>query len=282
MTHDDASKRAAALVQQAIDVLQRAENAPDSPVNTFLPAKERRKFRRAAARLRLGKAEPRYKNLHIAEQLAEIYERTVQRDEILEQAFGDFKRITLDLGRALEECGPEVATTLDTLIAEAKRSAEEHGPGSEAAQRYRLLQLLGWFGQEAHSHIRRQRAPALRYVPLARDRSVEERNQACAAELLPSPPSAGEAVIAIPADGVDSERGRMFLRIGTGEASWIGSFERGRADVSTVCMLPDGKHLFVSADGAGYVIDAKSRTLVEKVGTEVVGVMRCSWSITTT
>jgi hypothetical protein len=111
--HDDASKRAAALVQQAIDVLQHAENAPDSPVNTFLPAKERRKFRRAAARLRLGKAEPRYKNLHTAEQLADIYERTVQRDEILEQALGDFKRITLDLGRTLEECGPEVAKTLD-------------------------------------------------------------------------------------------------------------------------------------------------------------------------
>ena len=39
-------------------------------------------------------------------------------------------------------------------------------------------------------------------------------------------------------------------------------------------MLPDGKHLFVSAAGAGYVIDAKSRTLVETTGTEVVGTMR--------
>ena len=39
-------------------------------------------------------------------------------------------------------------------------------------------------------------------------------------------------------------------------------------------MLPDGKHLFVSAEGAGYVIDAKSRRLVETTVTQVVGAMR--------
>jgi hypothetical protein len=39
-------------------------------------------------------------------------------------------------------------------------------------------------------------------------------------------------------------------------------------------MMPDGKHLFVSAEGAGYVIDLKSRTLVEQIGTDVAGVMR--------
>lgn len=47
-----------------------------------------------------------------------------------------------------------------------------------------------------------------------------------------------------------------------------------RATVSTIGMMPDGKHLFVSADGAGYIIEASSRTLVEATGTEVVGVMR--------
>ena len=66
----------------------------------------------------------------------------------------------------------------------------------------------------------------------------------------------------------------MFLRIGAGEASWIGSFERGHMSVSTIFMMPDGKHLFVSAEGAGYVIDAQSRTLVEVIGTEIAGVMR--------
>ena len=37
--------------------------------------------------------------------------------------------------------------------------------------------------------------------------------------------------------------------------------------------MPDEKHLLVSAKGAGYVIDLKSRMLVETIGTEVAGVM---------
>ena len=272
MKNDNASERAAALVHQAVDVLQRADEAPHSPVNTFLPAKLRRAFRRTAARLRQGKAEPRYRNLHTAEELADIYERTVRRDEILEQALRDFQQITRDLGRVLEENDPEVGKTLDALIMNAKRSAEEHGPGTEAAQRYRQLQLLAWFGRQAHSRKRRRRLPPR--APLAPDPSLEARSQGTAAELLASPPSPGEAVIAIPPDGRDSGRGRIVLRIGTGEASWIGSFERGHMNVSTIFMMPDSKHLFVSADGAGYIIDMKSRTLVEEIGTEVAGVMR--------
>jgi hypothetical protein len=62
-----------------------------------------------------------------------------------------------------------------------------------------------------------------------------------------------------------------LLRIGIREASWIGSFERGHTKVNIVSMLPDGKHLFVCVGGAGYVIDSKSRTLVERIGTEVIG-----------
>lgn len=274
MNDDNASERAVALVHQALDLLQRAEDAPASPVNTFLTAKRRRALRRAAARLRLGKAEPRYKNLHTAEELAAIYERTVQRDEILEQAAVDFKRITRDLGRLLEEDNPELRKTMETLAIDARRSAEEHGPGSDAARRYRQLQLLAWLGHRQHSKSRRQRAPAPPRVALAPDPSVEARLQEIAAELLTSPPSSDEAVIAIPPQGQDSGRGRIFLRIGIGQASWIGSFERGDTNVSTIFMLPDGKHLFVSAAGAGYVIDAKSRTLVETTGTEVVGTMR--------
>src|SRR5437899_8109689 len=42
--------------------------------------------------------------------------------------------------------------------------------------------------------------------------------------------------------------------------------------VTTINMMPDGKHLFVSAEGAGYIIDLKSRTLVEEIGTDVAGV----------
>ena len=88
MKNENASERAVALVQEAIDVLRRAEHAPDSPVNTFLTAEMRRQLRRDAKRLREQKAQPRYRNLHSAEELADIYERAVQRDEIHEKANG--------------------------------------------------------------------------------------------------------------------------------------------------------------------------------------------------
>src|SRR5438874_13372121 len=125
--NNNASERAAALLHEAIDVLQRANKAPQSPVNTLLSAKQRREMRRGIARLRQGKTQPRYKNLHSAEELADIYERTVQRDEILERGRRDIKRITRELDSVLEENAPEVKTTFEKLILEAKRSAEEHG-----------------------------------------------------------------------------------------------------------------------------------------------------------
>src|SRR3954452_22385464 len=106
MKNDNASERATALVHEALDVLQRADHAPDSPVNAFLTAKLRRGFRRTAKRLRRRKAQPRYGNLHTSEELADVYERTVQRDEILEQGLRDLQRITEDLGRVLEETNP--------------------------------------------------------------------------------------------------------------------------------------------------------------------------------
>jgi hypothetical protein len=104
-------------------------------------------------------------NLHSPEELAGVYERTVRRDEILEQAMAEFRQITLELGRVLEENDPAVRTTIDALVREAKRSAEEDGPGSEAAERYRQLLFLGWFGRQSHSRLRRQRGrPAPRAV----------------------------------------------------------------------------------------------------------------------
>lgn len=78
MKNNNASQRATALVQEAVDVLQRAGNAPDSPVNAVLPAKQRRELRRLAVRLRQRKAQPRYTNLHTSDELADICERTVQ------------------------------------------------------------------------------------------------------------------------------------------------------------------------------------------------------------
>lgn len=272
MKNNTASERAAELVREAVDVLLRTENAPDSPVNIFfVTAKMRRELRRNARRLRQQKAEPRYKNLHSAEQLAVIYERTAQRDEIIEQGARDFKRITRDLGRVLEENAPEVRRVFATLVMEARRLAEEQGPGSQAALRYRCFESLAWFGQLAHDHRRNPRAPFPLKIPLARDPSIQARYELTAAMILDSPPP-DEAVIAIPPEGKDSGRERAFLRIGFGKASWIGSFELGHMSVGTVSLMPDHKHLFVSAKGAGYIIDLKSRTLVETIGTHVAGV----------
>jgi hypothetical protein len=58
--------------------------------------------------------------------------------------------------------------------------------------------------------------------------------------------------IAIPPEERDSGRGRAFLRIGFGEASWIGSFETGHMSVSTIVMMPDGKQLpIIGLRGSG-------------------------------
>src|SRR3954453_12214407 len=159
------------------------------------------------------------------------------------------------------------------LADEAARLAKEDGPGSEAAHRFRLRQFLAWFGMQARNHSRKSRTPLHWRVSPAQDPSIQARWELTAAEILDAPPSPGEAVIAIPPEGRDSGRPRVFLRIGLGEASWIGSFEIGEMSVGTVSLMPDEKHLFVSAKGAGYIIDLKSRTLVETIGTEVAGVM---------
>jgi hypothetical protein len=274
MKQENASERAVALVQQAVDVLQRAQQAPVSPVNTSLPANLRREYRRRAARLRQGQVQPRYGNLHTAEQLADIYERTIRRDEILEGVSRNLHRIGLELRRIIETNGDEVCKAIQALIDETKRAVEQDGPGSEAAQRYRLMQFLAWRGRQNLANKRRRKGPAPPLIPVIADPSAQARYEASAAELLPSAPSSGEAVIAIPPDGTEFGRGRMFIRIGTGERSWIGSFACGHAPVSTIFMMPDDKHLFVSAGGAGYIIEVASRTLVETIGTEVAGVMR--------
>jgi hypothetical protein len=272
LKNENASECAVALVNEALDVMRRAERAPDSPVNTFLTGDMRRKCRRAARLLREQKMQPRYKNLHSAEELAGFYERAAQRDEIREKAKKDLHRISLEIKRIRREKAAEVDQAMVMLVDEAVRLAEEHGPDSEAAQRFRLMQFLGWFGQQARDHRRKRRAPFRWRVSPARDPSIQVRYELTAAEILDSPPS-DEAVIAIPPEGRDSGRPRVFLRIGLGDASWVGSFEIGHMNVGTVTMMPDDKHLFVSAKGAGYIIDLKSRTLVETIGTEVAGVM---------
>jgi hypothetical protein len=271
MKDDTASARAAALLHQLLDVLQRAENAPDSPVNTFVPGKMRRLLRRGAERLRRGEAQPKYKNLFTAEQLADIYQQTILRDEIHEQADAEFLRIGREIARIIQQDGPAFRKTFEAIYLETLQSARENGPDSEAAQRLHQLRSLVRFAQQYGADSRRQKLSALRARTYPHE--AEGRLPLIPAEVLVSPP-AGEAVIAIPPHGRDSGRGRIFLRIGLGQGSWIGSFEIGHMSVSTIFIMPDGKHLFVSAEGAGYIIDVKSRRLVEQIGTDVAGVTR--------
>ncbi len=173
----------------------------------------------------------------------------------------------------LEEHGPEVGPAIEALVREAERSAEEHGPGSEAWQRYRHLQFLDWMGRQARSHQRRRRTPAPLHISLAPDPTLEARLLMSASEILDAPPP-GEAIVSMPPDGQDRGRGRILLRIGAGPSSWVGSFVCGHTEFTTSYMMPDGKHLFVSAEGAGYIIDAQQRTFVEETGTEIVQLMR--------
>jgi len=271
MKEDNASERAAALLLQLLDVLQRAENAPDSPLNTFLPGKRRRLLRRGAERLRRGEAQPKYKNLFTAGQLADIYEQTILRDEIHEQADAEFSRIGREIARVMQEDGPAVRKTFEAVYLETLRLARENGPDSEAAQRLHQLRSLVRFAQRYGGDRRRQKLSGARARTYPHE--AEGRLPLIPAEVLPSPPS-GEAVIAFPPDRRDSGRGRIFLRIGVGQESWIGSFEIGQMSVSTIFIMPDGKHLFVSAEGAGYIIELKSRRLVEQIGTDVAGVAR--------
>src|SRR6476646_2291864 len=162
MKNDSPYERAAALLHQVIDVLQRAENAPDSPVNTFVTGKQRRLLRRGAERLRRGEAQPRYKNLFTTAQLADIYEHTIRRDEIREQTHAEFLRIGREIGRAIDEDGAAVRKAFESIFLETLRSANENGPGSEAAQRYRQLQTLVRIARQYGCNRRRQKLSAQR------------------------------------------------------------------------------------------------------------------------
>jgi hypothetical protein len=246
MKSDSASERIVPLVEAALDALHLAETAPYSPVSRVLTGEEKREFRRNARRLRERKAPPGRASAHTVEELADVFERTVRRDEIYEKARRDFNRISREIDRAHEENRAEVEKALKRLIAEARRSAEEAGPDSPAAERYRLLGLLCSLSERYHHRERRRRA----------------------SEGVPLFP--GQPIIAIPSEDRNPARGRVLFSITVTEAEWIGAFERGHTSFSAVDMMPGRKHLFVAADGAGYLIDWMRRTLVETVGTDVV------------
>ncbi|MCU1349950.1 MAG: hypothetical protein JWO56_2980 [Acidobacteria bacterium] len=129
LKNESASERAVALVHQAIDVIRRTERVPVTPLSKFIPVHLRRELRRNARRLRQHKTQPRYPNLHSAEELAGIYERTVLRDEMLEQGKRELDGISREL-EAIPDV-PEVRQTVGMLFLEAEVAAEIHGPGSD-------------------------------------------------------------------------------------------------------------------------------------------------------
>jgi len=269
MSNQKPAERIAELLHEVIDVFQRGESAPDSPVETLSPAKTRRSMRRHAERLRRGEIQPRFRNLYTAEQLAGMLEDTVRRDEIRQQAETELLRLGREIKRLIAEDPEGTRKSWMAVFEETSRLASEQGPDSEAAARYRQLQIISQGARAFKSDRRRQKS--FDRTPDDRAHDPRGRIPLIPAELLESAPE-GEAVIPFPPPGEDSGRCRILIRIGVGASSWIGDFECGFKTVSTIFMMPDGKHLFVSANGAGYIIDAKSRTLVERTGTEIVGV----------
>src|ERR1700760_1655117 len=132
MKNPTAFERVVVLMQETLDVMLRTGQAPDSPVYAFVPKEKRRQLIRDAKRLRKGQAEPRYRNLHDAEQLADLYERTARRDEIREQGQKDLQRISAQLKQSRKGHEAEVEKAMAAFYYESARTAIAHGPGSEA------------------------------------------------------------------------------------------------------------------------------------------------------
>lgn len=267
------SERAAELWNQAIDALRRTENAPTSPIRKFHSAKERKELRRKAKQLRRGQLDSPYPNVTSREELADIYDRTAQRDHEVDAAGVDFRKTELPLHLLAIEDGEAVALTFQMMYEEALEGAMLHGPGSEDAQRLRAMELIVELGRAFVVKKRRQNENHRVYLTrnYTGDPILERLYELSAAEILDAPPD-GETVLAFPAEGADPARDRVLMRIGLGAASWVGSFEQGNTEHCTVQLLPDRKHLLVSAGGAGYLIDLESRTLVERLGDDIVEV----------
>jgi len=267
------SERTAALVEEVIAILERLENAPESPLTTFLPTKLRLVARRSAKQLRKGQLVPRHPNVVTPGKLATILEQAAERDETVEKAGPALIRVGRELRRVAAEEGQAAINTFNEIFNEAAIGFRIYGPDSVPGQRYRRLMFFVSIGTELEQLERRgkKRSFADLIPGLRRDPSTQALWEATAAEILTAVP-AGETVFAFPAESTGREH--VLMRIGIRNASWIGSFERGNKGPSTVQPMPGNKQLFISAAGAGYIIDACSRNLVEKIGDDVVSVGR--------
>ncbi len=219
-----ASERTVAVVEEAIDALQRGSEAPESPIKKFHNQRERDELRRLAKRLRKGQLHPSYGNILSGPELADIYELTILRDEIIEAAHKDLRRAIAKLEKLIQEEGDAVHQTFYAMVREAEEVAMAFGPASEGARRLRQMNFIIEIAKKGESLHRRKGcsesvdvSPSLTRNPIA-DLMMAKIYSLIAAEILDAPPS-GETVLAFPADGGDPLRGRVVMRIGLGPAS---------------------------------------------------------------
>jgi len=276
MTKKYPSERAVAIINEAIEAFQRGSDAPESPIKKFHTREERAVLARLAKRIRKGQVHSPYSNVVSDGDLADVYELTIRRDEIIEQAQADVRRALEKLMRLIEEEGHAVRDTFYIMLRETEEEARVHGPFSDAARRVGHMRFIIEIAKKGAAQYRRNEdkpipiAPRLSKNPFA-DGITDLILGMTAAEVIDTPPE-GEPVVAFPPHGGDPARPRLLIRIGLNEHSWVGSFEQGDTEHCTVQMLPDLMHWLVTANGAGYIIEVPSRKLVERIGYDITSV----------
>ena len=86
-------------------------------------------------------------------------------------------------------------------------------------------------------------------------------------EALAGLPGTGPYPEQFTTDGRGTSREGLVVRFGgSADAAWVGNFQRGITDFSTVVLHPDGAHVLVVAGGQAYVVDPHSRVLHAVLG----------------
>ncbi|HEV8432821.1 MAG TPA: hypothetical protein VGR95_05360 [Thermoanaerobaculia bacterium] len=280
MNEKTPAERVKELLNEIIELYLETEGIPDSPISTMTNGKDRRILRRAADRLRNGEPQRTDKNMWSKPQLIRLYENTVKRDEILERTHGRFGTAWQEIGRLVHEDPPGTEKAFDEFFTDLELQAKLDGPGSRAEARFRQREKFERFiialNTEMTTSKRRQKRPEKKPEKKPGRLQVFDpsgRIPIISAEIVDTP-LPGETVVRFPADGKHSGPDQIFLRFDTGSESWVGDFECGLHYLSSAFPLPDRKHLFVSACGAGYMIDIKTRALVYRTGIDISGTHR--------
>ena len=266
MTIQQYWERSFEILQRVRELVAEMERLPKVPIIAFLDAEMRRKYRRFAARLRAGKVEPRYKNLFTAEQLADICEQACDRDEFLEKAIKELRALADELHAIIAENEAVLAAGTTPELLQMKDAAQWLGPESHAEQQYREIQQVRRKGQRRRNHPQKAASSSELIELPGFDFELHIRQWLAAAELLPDGAPEGEEVLRF---GEGGDEGRIVLRIGVGETSWVGSFQRGDTGYTTVQLMPDDRHLLVVANGAGYIVEIITNNLVAELGHDI-------------